>query len=480
MTKRFAGAVLALGALLAGCSADELTIPNYNNPTPESVAADPAAVQYAVNGVLGQNRSTYTSYVVDVGIFGREGYNYFPTDARFVSHYLIQSPLDPAGFAVPSWATRYRNLRNLFNLEQSIEASTTLTAAQKSGALGFIGTMYALELHYVIAQVHDAGAPVEVTADPREVMPFVSRDSVYNYIIGRLNESYAQLGQGGASFPFQLHEGFNSFGDFDTPAGFAEFNRALAARVEAWRASLRNPACGANGTTCYTNALTALSNSFLDPAGDLDAGVYHIFSADNGDAENRFNAAVDPDLLAHPTLATDAPLKAGGARDDRYTSKIRTLPSPRSQTGGIPTPIGFDMYASNTSPVPMIRNEELILLRAEARYFTGNQPGALADINLIRTTSGGLAARGAFASEADFITELLLQRRYSLMWEGHRWVDVRRFGRLATLARDITSGANTHVIHVQQPIPQAECLFRAPLSAELQCPNVQSVAIPNP
>ena len=475
MTKRFASAALALGVLLGGCSADELLVPNYNNPTPESVAADPAAVQYAVNGILGQNRATYGTFVDQTGRFGRESYDYFPTDARNVSHFFAQSPLDPAGFAQPSWATRYRNLRNLFNLREAITASTTLSEAEKQGAFGFISTMEALELHYVIAQVHNAGAPVEVTGDPREVLPFVSRDSVYNNIIGRLNEGYAQLTSAGASLPFQLHAGFSLAGDFSDAAGFAQFNRGIAARVEAWRAALRNPACGADGAVCYQNALAALSNSFLDPAGDLDAGVYHVYSTDGGDSENPLNATVDPDLLAHASIVTDAPRQADGTPDARVEEKIRTLASARSQTGAIPTNYGFQIYGSNVSPTPIIRNEELILLRAEARYFTGDQAGALADINTIRTVSGGLAPIGAaaIATTDAFITELLLQRRYSLLWEGHRWVDVRRFNRLLGLPKDLPE----HFIHEQQPIPQAECLFRSELEAGLQCPDVEAVAV---
>lgn len=475
MTMRFAGAALALGVLLSACSADELLVPNYNNPTPESVAADPAAVQYAVTGILGQNRATYDGFVDDVGVFGRESYNYFPTDARNVSNFLQAQTLDPAGFAQPAWATRYRNLRNLYNLRQSIESSPTLTAGQKQGALGFINTMEALELHYVIAQVHNAGAPVEVTGDPREVLPFVSRDSVYNNIVARLNAGYTQLTSAGAALPFRLHSGFSVNGDFDDAAGFAKFNRGIAARVEAWRAALRNPACGANGTTCYQNALAALSNSFIAPTGDLDIGVYHVYSTDGGDTENNLNATVNPDLVAHPSIAADAPRKADGTVDARFTDKIRTLATARSQTGGIPTNFGFQIYPTNVSPTAIMRNEELILLRAEARYFTGNQAGALEDINTIRTRSGGLAPIGAAAiATADaFITELLLQRRYSLLWEGHRWVDVRRFNRLLTLPKDLPS----HFIHQQQPIPQAECLFRARLETALQCPNVQSVAV---
>ena len=85
----------------------------------------------------------------------------------------------------------------------------------------------------------------------------------------------------------------------------------------------------------------------------------------------------------------------------------------------------------------------------------------------IARLTGGLAARGAFVDDNDFITELLLQRRYSLLWEGHRWVDVRRFGRIATLPLD----APTHFRQVQQPVPQAECLRRE--NSAFTCPPVQ-------
>src|SRR5207244_2367333 len=81
---------------------------------------------------------------------------------------------------------------------------------------------------------------------------------------------------------------------------------------------------------------------------------------------------------------------------------------------GISTDLVFTIYTSNTAPIPIIKNEELILLRAEARFFTGDVAGALTDINFIRTNSGGLAPRGPFTGNADFIAELVKQRRYSL------------------------------------------------------------------
>ena len=211
---------------------------------------------------------------------------------------------------------------------------------------------------------------------------------------------------------------------------------------------------------------TGTSLQFGEPGSTAD-GTFDL---------NGLNQTVSPDLYAHPSIQPDAPLDTAGQSDARYRLKIRNLTQPACAVGGsaagICTPLGFQIYPSNTSPAPIFRNEELILLQAEALYFTGNAAGALADINFIRRRSGGLAARGPFVDANDFITELLLQRRYSLLWEGHRWVDVRRFGRISTLPLDLP----THFRQVEQPVPQAECLQRVGASGGLACP----AAVPVP
>jgi hypothetical protein len=129
--------------------------------------------------------------------------------------------------------------------------------------------------------------------------------------------------------------------------------------------------------------------------------------------------------------------------------------------------------------MPIIRNEELILLRAEARWFTGNQAGALTDLAAVRAGSGatnGGTSSVLFAnpaSDTQFIDELLLQRTLSLFQEGHRYVDYRRFGRLAalgTLAQDVAAGFTVAPYIV---LPQGECDSRARLGApaERSCPG---------
>jgi hypothetical protein len=110
-------------------------------------------------------------------------------------------------------------------------------------------------------------------------------------------------------------------------------------------------------------------------------------------------------------------------------------------------------WASNVASVPIIRNEELILLRAEANNALNNRAAAIQDLDFIRVNSGGLAPLGA-AYAADLVDEILYNRRYSLFDEyGHRWVDLRRYGRLATLEKALPS----HRIFPVVPIPVDEC-----------------------
>ena len=94
-----------------------------------------------------------------------------------------------------------------------------------------------------------------------------------------------------------------------------------------------------------------------------------------------------------------------------------------------------------------------MLLRAEANIFTGNLTAALADINNVRQVSGGLDPLGPFASQTAALDALLYERRYSLLYEGQRWNDYRRFNRLNQLPLD----RPTQFVAKVMPIPQAQC-----------------------
>jgi starch-binding outer membrane protein, SusD/RagB family len=456
MTRRRFWHGVRLGLLLTGiaaCSADRLTIPNYNAPTTVGLGKDPNAVQLLASGVLDGTRDAMAGTMRDFGVFGREVYNYFSTDGRTISNYLTGIPgpqrLDPAGFANGNWVGRYQNQRNTVQLIDVANAAV-LSAAEKSAVSGFAKTFRALELTYVILSRDTLGAPVDIPADPASPTPFVSRDSVYKFISATLDDAAKDLAAGGSAFPFKLTSGFAGF---DTPANFLQFNRAIAARVLAYRGSL---GCAA----CYTQALTVLGGTFVSPVGgatslaDLNRGIYNIYSTAAGDTPNANSFVQNNYVFAHASIDADAQTNPSGGKDDRYTRKVTTnAPVTPPQNLNIAADHHFIIYPTPNSPAPIVRNEELMLVRAEANIFTGNYAAAMQDINNIRTVSGGGLAPVAFATTAAGTTALLYERRYSLLFEGQRWIDHRRFGLLNLLPIDRPGQFVAKVM----PIPQAEC-----------------------
>jgi hypothetical protein len=93
------------------------------------------------------------------------------------------------------------------------------------------------------------------------------------------------------------------------------------------------------------------------------------------------------------------------------------------------------VYTSSTAPIAIIRNEELILIYAEANIQLNNLTEAAKAINVIRN-GHGLADYSGASTQPALITEMLNQKRYSLFFEGHRWIDLRRYHLLGTLPID--------------------------------------------
>lgn len=446
---KFSRLTAVVSALIFAVACRDLVVPDYNNPSLEDLTTNPTPtkVAQASQGLLVGTRvgiGAQNGYVSLLGIVGRESYNFDAADPRFITEMLI-GPLDggsPA-FGGNLFAAPYRNIRNANILLGAVDRVVGMSDAQKAAVIGFAKTIQALDYLNVINTRDDLGAPIDVNIGPTDApAPIAAKAAVFAHISTLLDEGLTQLNAGGSAFPFVVSPGF---ADFSTPATFAEFNRALKARVEVYRGN-------------YAAALTALNGSFLDRAAPLTLGAYHSYSTGSGDTQNALFDPTGRAILAHPSIVTDAETKPDGTRDNRVLTKVTQLPAPRT-VQGVTSDLVFTIYNSNETPIPIIRNEELILLRAEARYFTGDVAGALDDINFIRTTSGGLAPRGPFLSNSDFIAELLKQRRYSLLFEGgHRWIDARRFGLLGTLPLALPS----HTVPSRFPFPEAECLARVP------------------
>jgi hypothetical protein len=168
-------------------------------------------------------------------------------------------------------------------------------------------------------------------------------------------------------------------------------------------------------------------------------------------------------LWVHPSIISGAQNRANGQPDLRLTSKVTNTGRSLNLNDLIGThkptlynAPGNPAAANLAAPIPWINNEELLLLRSEIRWNTNNRQGALDDLNLVRQHAGGLEVSPltTASSTDDFVTELLYNRLYSLMWaQGTRWIDARRYGRLNQLPVDRPGDTR----YQNMIVPAAEC-----------------------
>lgn len=81
-------------------------------------------------------------------------------------------------------------------------------------------------------------------------------------------------------------------------------------------------------------------------------------------------------------------------------------------------------FANDENPAYILRMAEMYLNRAEARFFSGDEAGALEDLNTVRTRAG----LPAYDSADDFVNKLLDEIRFEFFAEGHRFPSLVRLG----------------------------------------------------
>lgn len=422
----------------------ELDVPDLNNPGIDDLEKNPtrAGVSSACTGLLignRRNRAQANGYIAQLGILGREAYNFDSADPRFINELLAGGLQQGSPFGGNFWQLPYANIRLAHIVLHAVDNVPDFSTAEKAAIRGFTQTIEATDLLEVVV-THDTNGGVIDTDRPLDggLGAIVGKDQMYAEIARLLDAGAMDLMMGGEKFPFSLSSGYKGF---DDPPGFAKYNRAMRARVGAY-------------TKDYATANTALAASFIKDTGltlaDLAIGVYHSYSTASGDQRDNL---INPNLFAHLSFKNDAQMN-GANVDQRFVRKTMVA-SKAGQAQGLTSDLKYTVYANNVAPVSIIRNEELLLLRAEARWFgtPSDKVGAMADLNLVRQSSGSLAALAAPATDADFTTALLYERRYSLAFEGHRLIDVRRFNRTMDLPLDLPA----HVRNIRYPIPLAEC-----------------------
>ncbi|MCW5518955.1 RagB/SusD family nutrient uptake outer membrane protein [Aureitalea sp. L0-47] len=402
--------------VVGGCELEE--IENPNAPAVESFdeGASQADIQLLAAGVEAVMRNDLEFHYDTMSIIAREYYDLSGVDPRFTGE-LLKGPLDNNGFlttrAFAAWYKVVKGANVLLNAVENSQAG--FSDADKNGYYGYANTLKAYALLMVLNRQYENGIRLDV-ADPDNLGPIVGYDEALNGIRALLDEGFANLANAGGSFDYDLSSGFDGF---DTPSAFAQFNRAVAARVALYQGNMGE-------------VRTLLNASFFDINGDLNTGVAHVFGLTGNDISNaQFHV---PNQSGQEFMIHDSWVADAEAGDSRVAEKAN-LYSPGDPP--VPTTVSFDglsadyqiaVYDSNVDPVYLIRNEELILMYAEAQVNNSTSE-ALAAINRVRNAAGIGDYTGP-TDEMALIEEILFQRRYSLLAEGHRLVDLRRLGRL--------------------------------------------------
>jgi hypothetical protein len=424
-------------SLFVFCSCKVEPILDPNNPGLGPISSNPTLgeIQNVVSGIESGMRDNINFYLDDMGVIGREFYRFSTSDPRFTSDLLGKGTavLDNNTFYITNpFAARYRVVKNTNILLDGLTNTTaSITEPQRKAGKAYANTIKAHELLMVLNLEYDNGIRVDVS-NPDALGPFLTRAQSLDAIINLLNTSYTDLtANATATFPFLTTLFSNNAGEF------AKFNRAIAARLAVYKAD-------------WSGALTALNNSFFNINGNLNTGVFYNFSAAGGDQLNPMffppNSSGET-RVAQPSFITDA---------DPGDTRLSKAPIRTSSTtqDGLTSNYDFFVYKTNVDKIPIIRNEELLLIYAEAKAQSGgaaNLADAVIAINKIRNAAG-LPVYGGAVTQTAIIDEMLKQRRYSLYGEGHRWIDMRRYSRLNTLPID-RSGDD---VWIQFPRPANE------------------------
>jgi hypothetical protein len=405
--------IITASILFISCQKD---YGNLNSPTVESFLSNSSAsdLNNLVTGSESGMRNNMALYLDDVGSIGRENYRFSASEPRYVTDLLgaDNAILSNSNFYITNtWASRYRVVKNCNTLIQAATNSTLITAQEKSGYIGFAQTIKAYQLLLCLNQTDSNGIRIDVS-NPAALGPIVGLSPSLDAIQVLLDSGKAALAVGSVAFP--LSAGFSGFSD---APGLIQFNRALSARVQVYRQD-------------WADALTALGESFYGLTNDFNLGVYSVFGTGSGD---QLNPAFIPQKntgevrVANPSYAQDIL-----PNDDRISKA--TL-RPVASLDNLSSDRDVWVYTSSTAPMPIVRNEELILIYAEANIQTNNFPQAVIALNAIREKHNLPDYSGALTQPA-LINEMLYERRYSLFMEGHRWIDVRRYNQLNSLPLD--------------------------------------------
>ena len=458
-------------ATVVSCKKENFEVPTELDPNAPPVAlylnnANTAQIRQLGVGLQAVTRTAFLDFGRVTGSVGREIIFAAATDNRYFTEILgtnvaqyggtAAGANDPAGIFNTYYSAYSQTRRRAEQFIIAANNTTAISAEQKKAVEGFARTIQAyVTLNLANMQgkngIRESFTDLLIPGDLLKPGKFGTYASALVLCKKFADDGLAALNATGtAGFPFGVNSGY---GSFSSVAQFKKFNRAIAARIAMYQAD-------------YPGMLTALNASFLDLTGNLKLGPNFIFSTLPNDITNGLfhvpNASGAPYVVFADVIAGAEAgdkrmfprLDTAGKLINVDTLKVGVRNTPR-QSGPFNFTREVRMYASNVASASIIRNEELVLMYAEAKAQTSAFADAKTALDLIRTTYG-LAPYAGPLTTAALIDEVLKQRRYSLFFEGHRWFDMRRYNRLSQITPQGSIGGNNFVVFEAMSRPDAE------------------------
>jgi hypothetical protein len=439
--KRYTALAIAAVFVAVGCKDNAATNP-IDAPTVDALngGLTRTSLQQLATGVTAQDRTAFatTTVLILSEVLARDVYRIDASEPRYVTETLGGNP-DPGSFSGSGgFGGFYTAIRsaNTILLALNSAPSSQFSNAEVSAAKGFFRTMKAIDYYRVLELRDTVGLSIQ-SDDPQDVTPVRCKTAVLTYIAALLDSANTDLvAAGTASVPFALPTGFTGFGrDYSKAANLVRFNRGWKGKVDFYRAldrTNRTPALYATAIAELTAALGAAPGAV--PQSQLATGVYYKFDpAEVSNPRADSKVGLNP-LVADSISGSSVPATHIG---DTRASKIVSRPTMSfgsPPANGISTSVTYSGAVANSAnqilPISLLRDEELVLLRAQAETEAGQLANATADNNTIRANYG-LAPLPTFPDVASARFETLYNKRYSLLFEGpQRLVDLRAYGYL--------------------------------------------------
>jgi hypothetical protein len=476
--KRYIAIALAAGVTASACK-DNATAAPGDAPTIDAVKTlTPSALQQLAIGVTSQDRASYasTGVVILPEILARDVYRIDASESRYVTETL-GGQADPGSFAGGSGFSGFYTLARAANnilIGLRNPPPNTYTASEIAVSNGFFRTMKAKAFYDVISLRDSIGIPLQ-TDNPQEITPIYCKPYVLNYIAAQLDSAYADLlAAGTTKTPFLLSSSWTAAvagRDYRTPANLIRFNRGLKGRLDFYRAMQNRAAPDVallNASVAELTMALGGDSAGTVPASEFQNGPKYQFSTSSNELLNpRADAKVSANNSLRDSVATRTAVDPTAPWDSTDTRRSKLVPRSGALNGnGLSTNYTFSFAtatgANQLATIPVLKDEELVLLRAQANTELGNLAKAYLDAQSVHAAYGSIPLP-AFTTKDIARRYILREKRLSLLFEGpQRLVDLRAYGYLNNTTSPLTGKPyltpelSSDPYNAAFPIPRAE------------------------